>query len=225
MCKNVFFPITYVILYSYRGGITLKKTIILFALILLLAACNSPQESGSNENESNEQENQVEEPMEKEEEEMANDTKEESSEVKEDAPEETNPPAEEEEESNQSSKIEESDEADKHQELVDLAYDIFDAQDNEDYDFLQSVLSKGTKLDKDNNKFIFENVTYPHEQTFLTDDDLGELEIRYTHEEREDEVIVGFGAINYEEESSFTIDFVFVRENGDWKMNDMDINK
>ena len=117
------------------------------------------------------------------------------------------------------------DDEDKHQEIVDLAKKIFDAQNDHDYDFLQSVISKGTKLDKENNKFVFENVTYPHEQEFLTDDNLGELEFRYTHEDSADSVIVGFGAIDYENESSFVVDFEFIKEDGKWKMNDMDINK
>jgi len=204
-----------------RGGSTLKRIIFVSLLILLLAACNSPQETSPDDNEALNEEEQMEEPVEQEKEvdqEKAENTQEEPAE-------ETSESSEEEKEDNPSSKIEENEEADKHQELVDLAYDIFEAQNNQDYDFLQSVLSKGTKLDKKNNTFHFENVTYPHDQKFLTEEELGEVEFRYTHEESTDEVIVGFGAINYEEESSFTIDFVFIHEDDTWKMNDMDINK
>jgi len=131
----------------------------------------------------------------------------------------------EQEEDNTTIEKNEGDDEDKHQEQVDLAYEIFDAQEKQDYDFLESVLSQGSTLDKKTNMFSFENVTYPHEQEFLTAEDIGELEFRYTHKEDEDSIIVGFGAINYETESSFVIDFEFVNENGTWKMNDMDINK
>lgn len=112
----------------------------------------------------------------------------------------------------------------KHLDIVHLAYDIFAAQDRKDYDFLESIAAEGTKIDRKNNKFSFENVTYPFEMEFFTKEDLGNLEFRYTHEE-DGVVYVGFGAINYEEESSFVVDFEFVEEGGKWKMRSMDINK
>lgn len=111
-----------------------------------------------------------------------------------------------------------------HLKIVYLAYDIFEAQDKKNYSFLESVAAEGTKVDRNNNKFSFENVTYPFEMDFFTKEDLGELEFRYTHEE-DGIVYVGFGAINYEEESSFVVDFQFVEEGGKWKMRSMDINK
>lgn len=110
-----------------------------------------------------------------------------------------------------------------HLKIVHLAYDIFAAQDRKDYDFLQSVAAEGTTIDRTNNKFSFENVTYPFEMEFFTKKDLGALELRYTHEE--DAIVhVGFGAINYEEESSFVVEFEFVKEGGAWKLLSMDVN-
>lgn len=111
-----------------------------------------------------------------------------------------------------------------HLEIVHLAYDIFAAQDKKDYAFLESVAAEGTTVDKSNNKFSFKNVTYPFEMDFFSKEDLGKLEFRYTHEE-DGIVYVGFGAINYEEESSFVVDFQFVEESAKWKMKSMDINK
>lgn len=111
-----------------------------------------------------------------------------------------------------------------HLEIVHLAYDIFEAQDKRDYAFLESIAAEGTTVDRKNNKFKFENVTYPFEMEFFTKEDLGELEFRYTHEE-DGVVYVGFGAIDYENESSFVVDFEFVKEGGKWKMRSMDINK
>lgn len=113
----------------------------------------------------------------------------------------------------------------EHQHLIDLANKIFDAQKVQDYSFLESIISKGTKIDQNSDTFYFENVTYPHEQPFLTKEDLGEIEFRYTHENNKDSIIVGFGIINYEDEFSYVVDFEFVNEDGTWKMNDMDINK
>lgn len=109
--------------------------------------------------------------------------------------------------------------------VVALAYEIFDAQDKKDYSFLESVAAKGTKVDKENNQFVFEDVTYPFEMEFFTKEDLGELEYRYAHEKDANHVIVGFGAIHTGDQSSFVIDFEFVKEDGKWKMKSMDINK
>lgn len=111
-----------------------------------------------------------------------------------------------------------------HLEIVHLAYDIFEAQDRKDYDFLESVAAEGTIVDRNNDKFKFENVTYPFEMDFFAKEDLGNLEFRYTHEE-DGIVYVGFGAIDYENESSFVVDFEFVDEGGKWKLRSMDINK
>jgi hypothetical protein len=109
------------------------------------------------------------------------------------------------------------------QDVVNMAYDIFIAQKKEDYEYLESILAEGATLDKDINTFSFENISYPHEQEFVqTEPD--HIEFRYTHEEEDGTVIVGFGVIDYETESSFTIDFQFVSENGEWKMKDMDKN-
>src|SRR5699024_11230292 len=105
----------------------------------------------------------------------------------------------------------------KHLDVVHLAYDIFAAQDRKDYGFLESVAAKGTTIDRENNQFSFENVTYPFEMNFFTKEDLGTLELRYTHEEK-GVVHVGFGAINYKEESSFVVEFEFVKEDGAWKL-------
>lgn len=111
----------------------------------------------------------------------------------------------------------------KHLDIVHLAYDIFAAQDRKDYDFLKSVAAKGTTVHTGKDKFSFENVTYPFEMEFFTKEDLATLELRYTHEE-DNIVHVGFGAINYEEESSFVVEFEFVKEDGAWKLLSMDIN-
>lgn len=191
-----------------------KMTLFALAFMLLLAACGSSEESDQQEALENEQET----------EELADETAENETEREETEGEEAPDEAEEEE---QDTAIESNDDenGDKHQEVIDLAYAIFDAQDEKDYDFLESVISEGTTLDKENDTFSFENVAYPHKQEFLTEEDVGEPEFRYTHEEKTDAVIVGFGAINYEEESSIAIDFEFVQEDGKWKMNDMDINK
>ncbi len=109
--------------------------------------------------------------------------------------------------------------------LKEKVYAIFAAQRDSDYDYLTSVLSEGSELDQKNHLFIFNDVTYPHEQEFLDDIAENDLEYRYIHEEDSGSIIVGFAAIDYENESSFVIDFEFVLEGDEWKMNDMEINK
>src|SRR5699024_10609571 len=108
--------------------------------------------------------------------------------------------------------------------LTEKVYKILEAQREYDYDYLTSVLSDGSELDQENNTFTFNNVAYPHDQEFLevAEDD---LEFRYSHEEEDGIIIVGFAAIDYENESSFVIDFEFVLDGNEWMMNDMDVNK
>lgn len=222
----------------------MKRLILTLAmiLILILAACNSPQESSPTNNEEAEQEKDMEDLDKEDESEDMKEEEQEQDQDQEHAKEEDNEDKEEPEQAEESDsqdelnenkeekqdttiELSEKKEGVKHEKIVDLAYEVFDAQFNKDYEFLESVISEGTKLDKKNNTFKFENVTYPHEQPLLTEKDVGELEFRFTHEESEDSIIIGFGAINYETESSFTIDVEFIKEDGNWKMNDMDINK
>lgn len=112
---------------------------------------------------------------------------------------------------------------DTEKELITLGEKIFQAQYDEDIDFLTSILSSGTKIN--DKTFSFENVTYPHEQEFFTEETASDIEFRYTHENDETSYIVGFAAKDEVNEYSFVIDFEFIQEDGKWKMNDMDINK
>src|SRR5690625_798126 len=109
--------------------------------------------------------------------------------------------------------------------LAEKVYKILEAQREYDYDYLTSVLSEGSELDQENNTFTFNNVAYPHDQEFLDEVVEDDLEFRYTHEEEDGIIIVGFAAIDYENESSFVIDFEFVLDGNEWMMNDMDVNK
>ncbi|MBO1003664.1 hypothetical protein ACFSKI_12615 [Pseudogracilibacillus auburnensis] len=213
----------------------MKKLTIFTLFILLLAACNSPQETSPKDtdgssNVSEEVKDDLEDETNREVDEATqNDEPEVTEEMDEN---QTEAPAQENESSNNNATNEhspseknEEPEGNEHDELVELTNNIFNAQFNKDYDFLQSILSKGSKLDKENNKFMFENVTYPHEQALFTEKTAGDLEFRYTNENNADSVVVGFAAVDYEKEYSFVIDFEFVQEDGKWKMNDMDVNK
>lgn len=209
----------------------MKKLIVLIGLVFLLAACNSQTSETSNEaNEVNDadldqevvqDEQAPDEEVETKEIESEEPVTEEST-TRVDKPAKTSQTQQSKEQEKATNNGEEENE---HQHLIDLAYQIFDAQREQNYTFLESIISKGTKLDKENDMFYFENVTYPHEQPFLTKEDQGKIEFRYTHENNKDSVIVGFGLINYEAELSYVVDFEFVNENGTWKMNDMDMNK
>lgn len=209
----------------------MKKLIVFIGLVFLLAACNSQTSETSNE--ANEV-NDADLDQEVVQDEQAPDEEVETKEIESEEPEteesttRVDKPAK--TSQTQQSKEQEKatnngEEENEHQHLIDLAYQVFDAQREQNYTFLESIISKGTKLDKENDMFCFENVTYPHEQPFLTKEDQGKIEFRYTHENNKDSVIVGFGLINYEAELSYVVDFEFVNENGTWKMNDMDMNK
>lgn len=130
------------------------------------------------------------------------------------------------EKSDEKTEKSEKDEENKEEEDIDivkLGFDIFEAQANEDYDFIESVLSKGSSLDRDNNIIRFENVTYPHDYEFISKRDFQNLSQRYMQEE--DSIIVGFDVTDYQNESSYIIDVEFIKEDGKWKLNDMDVNK
>lgn len=212
-----------------------KLTFIFATILLLLVACNTEpnnQEVTDDEIGTDEVEQDVEEEREGEEDADAMDDNGTEAESPEDAKKDENESTSERttKEDSQSTS-EQSDSWDKpekidnmkHLDIVHLAYDIFAAQDRKDYDFLQSVAAKGTKVDRKNDKFSFENVTYPFEMDFFSKEDLGTLELRYTHEE-DGIVHVGFGAINYDEEYSFVVEFEFVKEGDAWKLLSMDIN-
>lgn len=111
--------------------------------------------------------------------------------------------------------------------IVELGYAIFEAQVEEDYDYLESVLSKGSSLNKDNNTIQFDNVTYPHEYEFITKNDLLNLSERYINPDgdNDESVIVGYEVTDFATESSYIIDSQYIKEDGKWKLNDMDINK
>lgn len=195
----------------------------IIALTLILVACNKPQQTTPEPPEPTETIEVVDEEDEVDENEGTEDVAEETEEGsdEENSTVETNTePAQQEDLWDKPDKIENM----EHLEIVHLAYDIFAAQDRKDYSFLESVASKGTTVDRNKNKFKFENVTYPYEMNFFTKEEIGTLEFRYTHEEDGD-VYVGFGAINYEEESSFVFELIFTKEDGKWKMRSMDINK
>lgn len=133
-------------------------------------------------------------------------------------------------------KDEESQKGDKDQEdevdedatdedIVEFAFHIFDAQVEEDYAYLESVLSKGSSVNKKNNTIQFDDVTYPHEYEFLSKKDREFLDERYIQEEKDGSVIVGFEVTDYANETSYIIDVQFIKEDGKWKLNDIDINK
>lgn len=209
----------------------MRKLLVVFAAItLVLAACNStPDEKEVAEDKSDLIENETDE-VEQEDEQVNEESNHEKAEGEDEAARDDRRTAETEEDNksadNQGDSWSKPDKIDNmdHLDIVHLAYDIFEAQDRKDYDFLESVASKGTTVDSSKDGFSFENVTYPFDMDFFTKEELGELELRYTQEDEDGTVIVGFGAINYEEESSFVIDFEFVQEGSKWKMQSMDIN-
>lgn len=200
----------------------MKRILILALAIFLLAACSTkePKEPEVVEDENNIEQNELEKEPENVEEEPS------ESEEEPEKDESTNEGETNEDTTNKNEETESSDKGITNvNDLVDLTFAILKAQNEADYAFLESVLSKGSKLNKSTNTFTFNNVTYPHEQEFLTDNTAADLEHRYVHDEDKKSVIVGFAAADYENEYNYVIDFEFVLEDGSYKMNDMDINK
>lgn len=209
----------------------MKRILVLLAMIGLLAACTSeePVEKSPVVEDETEQNNET--PNETEtpdtnEEEPEEPTKEEPTpEVNEDepsdVPEEETPPVGDVEEEEEDTPVV----TDDPEQLVDLTFAVFEAMEKEDYDFLQSILSKGSSLSVEEKLFTFENVGYPHEQEFITNESAAEIEHRYTNDEDPEKVIVGFAAIDYVNEYSYVIDMEYIIEDNVWKMNDMDVNK
>lgn len=197
----------------------MKKWLLLIGLVIVLVACNNNNSMNEQNNVNNNNEVENEENNENNE-----DDKDVVENNVENNDEETNSTVNNNSTENEKTSNNDDEEKSTEQILKEKVYKIFAAQREYDYYYLTSVLSDGSELDKDNNLFTFNNVTYPHDQEFLDEVAEDDLEFRYTHEEDDGVVIVGFAAIDYENESSFVIDFQFVLDGNEWKMNDMDIN-
>lgn len=254
------------ILVRWKVGGEMKRLAVLSLLLLVLAACNTTNESASNENVANNDVNEIE----NNEENSENNVKEENeaddaegndskpaAKVEEQAKEEPQPsastPAT--KEAAPKTKVEKKDSPKKTEEkqgvekpekkettkktekkedkkvekdnpeqmLISMAEDIMKAQFNKDVGYLESIISKGTKME--GNSFVFNNVTYPHKQDFFTEETASELSFRYPHKNSEESYVIGYAAKDKVNDYSFVIDFEFVLEDGKWKMNDMDVNK
>lgn len=107
--------------------------------------------------------------------------------------------------------------------LSEETYNFFIAQREKDIETMNSYLATTATYDEKADNFYFDDITYPHEmERFEIKDE--DLEYRYTQEEA-DYVIIGYASVNYEEEYSFVIDFMWVQEDGQWKIKDMEMNK
>lgn len=115
-----------------------------------------------------------------------------------------------------------SDDKSVEEQLRELSLKIFAAQRDEDYDYLESILTDAGSIDEDGNVFHFEG-EYEHDIDFVQEPE-DNLEYRYVHESDDHTVFVGYGITDYETESSYTIDFEFVQLDGEWKMQSMDKN-
>lgn len=109
--------------------------------------------------------------------------------------------------------------------VKDVATDIIWAQINKDYDYLKSVASEGVTVNEKNNTVVFNNKEASHTFEFLTGIEKEDLEFRFVEGEDSDRAIVGFAAIDYENEYSYVIEMILNQVNGAWKLTAMDINK
>src|SRR5699024_2611625 len=83
----------------------------------------------------------------------------------------------------------ESDDKSVEEQLKELSLKIFAAQRDEDYDYLESILTDAGSIDKDGNVFHFEG-EYEHDIDFVQEPE-DNLEYRYVHESDDHTVFVG----------------------------------
>lgn len=182
-----------------------KILLICGVLLLILAACDEEDlEQTTNEVDQENVVNEEETPDEVEEDE--------SEEAKEDVEEDTD---------SDSVTNEEQDEKD----IQDIATDVIWAQMDEDYSYLKSVAGDGVTVNEENNTIDFNTDEATHTFDFLTGIEKDDLEFRFVDGEDTDRAIVGFAAIDYENEYSYVIEMIFNDVDGDWKLTGMDINK
>src|SRR5699024_5227543 len=116
----------------------------------------------------------------------------------------------------------ESDDKSVEEQLKELSLKIFAAQSDEDYDYLEIILTDAGSIDKDGNVFHFEG-EYEHDIDFVQEPEEN-WEYRYVHESDDQTVFVGYSLTDYETESSYTNDFEVVQLDGEWKMQSIDKN-
>ena len=187
--------------------------VIFSALLLLLAACD---ESGSTKE--SDDINQEEADVEEEEAEEETDAENSGPTEEEIQNEEVKPDAD-------GSKDEERQPEQANDDVVDVANEVIWAQIDEDYAYLKSIAGEGVTVNEKNNTIEFNNEESSHTFDFLTGINEGDLEFRFVDGEDTDRVIVGFAAIDYENEYSYVTEMIFKHEAGEWKLVSMDINK
>ena len=197
------------------------------SLMLVLSACSDDDEAAPED--VKEKDNQTEEKEQKEpessEEEEEVETSVEKQESDDDDDSEESEESDSDEESNDDETSDSEDEEFSYDTIIDFGFEIFEAQAEEDYDFLESAVSEGSSVNKEDNTFQFDNVTHPHEYEFITEKDYQFLSERYVNGSEEEGVTIGYEVTDFETESSYVIDTEFIKEDGEWKIKDIDVNK
>src|SRR5699024_2048099 len=150
----------------------MRKVLFILFIATVLVACQSKDNGQTNNEPKEETNNEVNNEVDNEEQNATeNDTETEIEKVEtneENNEAEDNVANENETENNASNEATNEANDDTEKELIALGEKIFQAQFDEDIDFLTSVLSSGSKIN--DKTFSFENVTYPHEQEFFTEE-------------------------------------------------------
>ena len=198
------------------------------AFILVLSACSGDDDNAEPEDVKG-KDSQIEEKEQKESESSDDESEEEKTSEENEETDDSEDESDDNDEATESDSEDEDKDEDKedfsYDTLIELGFDIFEAQTEEDYDFLESVLSEGSSVNKDNNTLQFDNVTYPHEYEFISKEDYQVLSERYVNGNEKEGVTIGYDVTDFETESSYVIDTEFIKEDGEWKINDIDVNK
>lgn len=109
--------------------------------------------------------------------------------------------------------------------VKEIAEDIIWAQVNKDYSYLKSVVADGVTVNENNNTLSFNTKEATHTFDFLSGVKEKDLEFRFVDGEDSEQAIVGYAAIDYENEYSYVVEMIFNLVDGNWKLTSMDINK
>lgn len=198
----------------------MRRILLVFGalLLLLLVACEDIEEEGSGAGEGEvEQDNSI-----SDSENIDEDFDENNDENSDEANEETSDQDNDTSVSNENKQVES---AEENQSAQSVGEDIIWAQIEQNYDFLNSIIADGVTIDEANNTIEFNTDEASHTFDFLTGIEEDDLEFRFVEGEDTDRAIVGFAAIDYENEYSYVIEMILNNVDGKWELTSIDINK
>lgn len=116
-------------------------------------------------------------------------------------------------------------EAAKQESVDQVAKKVITSQNSGDYATLKKYLAKNVKLNEAKKELTISDVEYPGQVELISGMKKEDIEHRFTNDDDPKNVIVGYAAIDYEAEMSYTIEMTFIPDGNLWKLKNMQINK